>query len=437
MAMRQRQTRRERLAAAAPADAKPKRKLTQEEQDEEDEKALEEWCEKWCGRVIRIITIGSMLWSLLTGVTEWAFRPPVLIDTVDLTGRSFVLTGATDGIGVEAARQLAHSGARITIGARNLTKGQALVESLRAASGNEQIEARALDLASLGSVSQFAADVLAKGEAVHGLLNVASSIEDACTHTTDGFEAVTQINYLAPVLLTRLLMPLLEESRDARLVYLACPHASQAKLDFEHLQPLEPDGAGKCSVLSRYATAKLMMVSYSMQFHRTRKGAGMGVTSNVFDPVAVHTPGYLAFNAIAKPASGRMRFGPQVLIRKVLGFIFSPILGPIGRYFSKMTMRTAVDGGNGLLHVATSPALKRASGKVYTLAGTGLTKRAGCTSPADQCGQGAIPAGAAQGATATKLWGETHLALESWLAAAPMAATPAKNTKPASEWDEE
>ena len=61
--------RREKLAAASPGNATPKRKLTQEEQDEEDEKALEEWCEKWCSRIIGIVAIGSMLWWLFAGIT--------------------------------------------------------------------------------------------------------------------------------------------------------------------------------------------------------------------------------------------------------------------------------------------------------------------------------------------------------------------------------
>ena len=51
-------------------------------------------------------------------------------------------------------------------------------------------------------------------------------------------------------------------------------------------------------------------------------------------------------------------------------------------------MRTLVDGANGLMHVATSPELKRASGNLYTLGGTALTKRAGCSLPPEQCGRG-------------------------------------------------
>ena len=107
-------TRRDRKAAETGEPKKPK--LTQEEQDELEEKQLEEVCEKWCGKAIRIFTIGSMLWGLLTSLSEWMFRPPVLLEPVKLVGRlPFVLTGGTEGIGAAAARQLALDGGRLII----------------------------------------------------------------------------------------------------------------------------------------------------------------------------------------------------------------------------------------------------------------------------------------------------------------------------------
>ena len=68
--------------------------------------------------------LGSMLWGMLTSASEWAFRAPVLLERVDLAGRTIVLTGGTDGMGAAAARELARSGARVVLGARNLSKAE-------------------------------------------------------------------------------------------------------------------------------------------------------------------------------------------------------------------------------------------------------------------------------------------------------------------------
>ena len=75
--------------------------------------------------------LGSMVWGMLTSASEWALRAPVLVQPVDLAGRTFVLTGGTDGMGAAAARQLARSGARVVVGARNVSKAEALGATLR------------------------------------------------------------------------------------------------------------------------------------------------------------------------------------------------------------------------------------------------------------------------------------------------------------------
>ena len=78
-------------------------------------------------------------------------------------------------------------------------------------------------------------------------------------------------------------------------------------------------------------------------------------------------------------------------------------------------MRSAETGGKGLVHVATSPHLARVSGRHFTLAGTALTRQAGCTRAPDQCGQGAPPPGLENATATDSLWEETHAALSPWL----------------------
>ena len=81
-------------------------------------------------------------------------------------------------------------------------------------------------------------------------------------------------------------------------------------------------------------------------------------------------------------------------------------------------MRTAEEGGHGLVHVATSPHLKRMSGKYYSLAIGGFTRASGCHERTrDECGQGkaAGPPAMPVGMDATSLWDATQSALQPWL----------------------
>ena len=415
-------TRRDRKAAEIGEPKKPK--LTQEEQDELEEKQLEEVCEKWCGKAIRIFTIGSMLWGLLTSLSEWMFRPPVLLEPVKLVGRlPFVLTGGTEGIGAAAARQLALDGGRLIIGARNMTKGESFVEMLKRETANPNIEARYLDLSKLDTVVDFAPSLQqSEGDGLSGLLNNAAAAFEGCEATIDGFELATQVNYLAPVLLSTLLLPLLEASGDARLVHVTCPAAASARVDLaqlEHMPLMIPDDF-KCDGFTRYSSAKLMLNAFSATLSKRRTAAAMAYTSNVFDPGgSVDTPGEPSFRVVAVASRrGFGAIGPHVIIRKVLGYVLAPIFSPIGRFLSRKAMRTATEGGSGLVHLATSPHLKRVSGKYYSLAIGGLTRVAGCHERTrDECGQGktAGPATMPVGMNATVLWDNTMATLAPWL----------------------
>ena len=415
-----------------------KKKLTKEEQEELEEKELEEACERWCARIIRIVTIGSMIWGMVTPIFEWATRPPVLLQRVELIDHTYVVTGATDGIGLEATRQLAKDGARLIIGARDPSKGSAVAALLRAQTNNDDIESRYLDLANLSSVVEFAASITAQTAASHaadggvspqmvtGLLNNAGGLEGACTPTVDGFETAMQVNYLAPALLTHLLLPHLQQSPiGARIVHVSCPVADKARLALEHLEPLMvgPSDGGDgtkvsdttCDVYARYGSAKLMTLSFNTFLAKTlaaHKPDGLTtfpVTTNAFDPVSVDTA--FAAKEPTPPSRRRMSLMPQMLIRRAFAYLLSPLWRRLGRLF----MRSAQTAGYGLVHVATSPHLSRVSGKVYSLQGTAITREAGCTLPPDQCALAKPPANLASAETAKALWEATHVALQPWM----------------------
>jgi hypothetical protein len=78
-----------------------------------------------------------------------------IIAGVDLTGRRAIVTGASSGIGIETARALASAGADVTLAVRDLAAGARVAEDLRATTQNAAVDVRRLDLADLGSVSEF------------------------------------------------------------------------------------------------------------------------------------------------------------------------------------------------------------------------------------------------------------------------------------------
>src|SRR5438477_12465402 len=93
-----------------------------------------------------------------------------VLDGIDCTGRVVLITGASGGLGAEAARALAAKGARVTITARDVVKGRHVVEEIRAATGNGAVDVMELELSSPASVRRLAGEYLARQPALHILI---------------------------------------------------------------------------------------------------------------------------------------------------------------------------------------------------------------------------------------------------------------------------
>ena len=89
----------------------------------------------------------------------------------NLTGYETIVTGGASGIGIETVRALANAGARVIIGARDLTRAEPIAQSLRTETGSNKIELEQLDLASLKSVRDFVKRFLEKKRPLHILVN--------------------------------------------------------------------------------------------------------------------------------------------------------------------------------------------------------------------------------------------------------------------------
>jgi NAD(P)-dependent dehydrogenase (short-subunit alcohol dehydrogenase family) len=193
-------------------------------------------------------------------------------------GKTILITGATDGLGKGLATDLAASGARLVLQGRSDAKGRALLEELGPRPNGELRWVRA-DLASLDEVRGLADDLLDESR-----LDVLVNNAGIGTHapgggerveSADGHELRFAVNYLAPFLLTRRLLPLLRRSRPARIVNVTS--AGQAPIDFDDVM-LERSYNG----IQAYCQSKLALVM--LTFDLAEELEGSGVTANCLHP---------------------------------------------------------------------------------------------------------------------------------------------------------
>jgi NAD(P)-dependent dehydrogenase (short-subunit alcohol dehydrogenase family) len=191
-----------------------------------------------------------------------------------MTGRTVIVTGASSGIGRAAAKVLAAKGARVVLAVRNTDKGQAAAAQM---SGTTEV--RQLDLASLGSIREFAAGW--DGE-IDLLINNAGIMIPPKSLTADGFELQFGTNHLGHFALTNLLL----DHVTGRVVTVSSSGHRLGAIDFEDLQwerrPYKPWRA--------YGQSKLANLLFTAELQRRLIEVGSRVKAT-----AAH-PGYAATN---------------------------------------------------------------------------------------------------------------------------------------------
>ncbi|MCK2029939.1 SDR family NAD(P)-dependent oxidoreductase [Microbacterium galbinum] len=194
-----------------------------------------------------------------------------------MTARTIVLTGASDGIGAAAARQLAAIEHRLILVGRSPEKTKAVADD----TGAEYFFA---DFARLDDVRELAAKLTdaVGADGIHVLANNAGGIFGDRTPTVDGFEKTIQVNHLAPFLLTNLLMPTLLASKAAVINTSSVGHRLFGHIDVDDL-----DNSKKFSANKAYGDAKLANVLFTKSLHT--KFHPDGLSSVAFHPGTVQT----------------------------------------------------------------------------------------------------------------------------------------------------
>lgn len=253
-----------------------------------------------------------------------------------LTPDKFVLlTGATSGIGLSAARKIAPSGVTLTLVGRNQAKLDATVAELTQASGNTRISGLWADLSSMAETRALAAAYMARHDRLHVLLNNAGAIFTDRAETPEGLERTLALNHMAYFELTRALLDVLRASAPARVVNVASQLHESGKMQFDDL------GLSRnFAPLRAYAQSKLANVMFTFEMaERVRQD---GITVN-----ALH-PGVVASNF------GKSNPG-------LVGRITGGVLWTMQNVFGVSTDK----GSDTLVHLASAPEVAGETGKYW------------------------------------------------------------------------
>jgi NAD(P)-dependent dehydrogenase (short-subunit alcohol dehydrogenase family) len=151
----------------------------------------------------------------------WETTTDEVIEGVRLDGKTALVTGASTGLGLETARALAATGARVVLAVRSDEKAEQTKAAIRERVPDADLEHGTLDLASLGSVRRFADKFRSQHHELHLLINNAGVMFAPFERTAEGFEMHFGINHVGHFLLTGLLMPCLVAGAPSRVVNLS------------------------------------------------------------------------------------------------------------------------------------------------------------------------------------------------------------------------
>jgi NAD(P)-dependent dehydrogenase (short-subunit alcohol dehydrogenase family) len=239
-----------------------------------------------------------------------------------LDGKTCLITGANSGMGKETALALAQMRATVVMVCRNKNKGEAARREISKKTGNESVDLLLCDLSSLAEVRGLAAEVRNRYGKLHVLVNNAGLFSFS-GKTVDGFETTFAVNYLAPFLLTNLLLELLKSSAPSRIVNVSSVMHFGGHVDLAAIERKEtPSGWGA------YSNSKLALVMFTYELARRLRGTG--VTANCLHPGAVATN-----------------------------------IGGIPTVLKRPFLKSAKEGAETSIYLASAPEVEKASGEYF------------------------------------------------------------------------
>jgi NAD(P)-dependent dehydrogenase (short-subunit alcohol dehydrogenase family) len=206
-------------------------------------------------------------------------------DIPSQSGKIAVVTGANSGLGLATARELARAGARVVAAVRDVPKGEAAANQIRAVVPEASLQVSKLDLGDLASVREFADRLAAEQDRVDLLINNAGVMAPPRRATVDGFESQFGINHLGHFALTGLLLGQLLKAPEPRVVTLSSEMHRVGKINLDDLQ-----SERRYNNWLAYGQSKLANLMFAFELNRRAVRAGAALKSH-----SAH-PGYAATN---------------------------------------------------------------------------------------------------------------------------------------------
>lgn len=254
------------------------------------------------------------------------------LDRFDLEGRVVLITGASSGLGLAAARRLASMGATLRLLVRDATKGERARDTILRGAPGADVGVVIVDMSDLAAVRRAVEEIGAAEDRIDALVNNAGALLTERRTSADGYEATFATMVLGPFVLTNGLLPVLERTAEragvARVINVASGGMYLQALHLDDLQMEREPYRGSVA----YARAKRALVALTRQWARRLRERG--VTVNAMHPGWADTPG------IAASLPG-----------------FHRLIGP--------RLRTAEEGADTIVWLAASAEPSRATGRFW------------------------------------------------------------------------
>ncbi len=249
-----------------------------------------------------------------------------------MQGKACMVTGANSGIGKATALGLAQMGANVVMVARDRARGEVAQNEVKAKSGNNSVDLLVADLSSQQSIRQLVEDFKQHYKQLHVLINNAGVFMLTRRETVDGLEITFAVNYLAPFLLTNLLLDVLKASAPARIVNVSSEAHENGYIKMDDLQAKK-----NYRPFRAYGQSKLALVMFTYELARRLQGTG--VTANCLHP------GFVATN-----------IGQSGVV---------PVARPVAKFVLSFLGISPEEGAKTSIYLATSTDVEDVTGKYF------------------------------------------------------------------------
>ena len=252
---------------------------------------------------------------------------------MNIKSKICIITGATSGIGRETALELARQQAILVLPVRNISKGEEFKDEIIQKTDNANIDIMECDLASFDSIRKFAKAFLIKYQELHILINNAGVWELKAQKSADGIELTFAVNYLAPFLLTNLLLDLMKRSAPVRIINVSSEAHRIGTINFTNLE-----GERRWNSLRAYSQSKLANILFSRTLSKMLDGDK--ITVNSLHPGMVATKLFQKFPKILVDIASLIMISPENGAQTAIYLATSAeVLKITGKYFIKKRIK--------------------------------------------------------------------------------------------------